>query len=139
MHRRPESLRLREPCVPRGIHAWDDVSEYALSACQPCSCTSNSHRIERFSKCQPGFGLATYLPLLPPVPCSRTRFGCLDRDSIVSAELDGELQSFGLKVLRTPVRAPQANAYCERLIAPCAESSSTLLIPLGERLCSAKT
>src|SRR5271157_276398 len=27
MHRRPESLRLRDPCVPRGIHARDDVSE----------------------------------------------------------------------------------------------------------------
>jgi putative transposase len=35
-----------------------------------------------------------------------------DRDSIFSTELDQHLQSFGLKVLRTPVRAPQANAYC---------------------------
>ena len=40
-----------------------------------------------------------------------------DRDSIFSAVLDEELKSsFGLRVLRTPVRAPKANAYCERLI-----------------------
>ncbi len=43
-----------------------------------------------------------------------------DRDSIFSTDLDEELQrSFGLRVLRTPVRAPQANAYCERLIGTC--------------------
>jgi len=26
------------------------------------------------------------------------------------------LQAFGLKILRTPVQAPKANAYCERLM-----------------------
>ncbi len=36
-----------------------------------------------------------------------------DRDTISSSELDAELKStFGLRVLRTPVRAPQAHAYC---------------------------
>jgi len=40
-----------------------------------------------------------------------------DRDSIFSSELDEELgTSFGLRVLRTPVRAAKTNAYCERLI-----------------------
>src|ERR1700724_4839791 len=39
-----------------------------------------------------------------------------DRDSIFSSGLEEELlSSFGLRVLRTPVRAPKANAYCERL------------------------
>ena len=33
-----------------------------------------------------------------------------------STEVDEELQAFGLKVLRTPVQAPKANAYCERLM-----------------------
>jgi putative transposase len=56
-----------------------------------------------------------------------------DRDSIFSAELDGELQSFGLKVLRTPVRAPQANAYCERLIGTMRREFLDFVIPLGER------
>ena len=40
-----------------------------------------------------------------------------DHDSIFSRELDQELNSdFKLKVLRTPVRAPTADAYCERLV-----------------------
>jgi hypothetical protein len=40
-----------------------------------------------------------------------------DRDAIFSSELDEELKrSFGLTVLRTPARAPKANAFCERLL-----------------------
>src|SRR5436309_16139395 len=39
-----------------------------------------------------------------------------DRDSIYSKELDSSLRSLGLRVLRTPYRSPQANAFCERLI-----------------------
>jgi len=56
-----------------------------------------------------------------------------DRDSIFSAKLDGDLQSFGVKVLRTPVRAPQANAYCERLIGTMRREFLDFVIPLGER------
>jgi putative transposase len=39
-----------------------------------------------------------------------------DRDSIYSSELDSALQSMGLNILKTPFRAPQANAFC----IPCA-------------------
>jgi putative transposase len=56
-----------------------------------------------------------------------------DRDSIFSAELDQHLLSFGLKVLRTPVRAPQANAYCERLIGTMRREFLDFVIPLSER------
>jgi transposase InsO family protein len=56
-----------------------------------------------------------------------------DRDSIFSAELDQHLLSFGLKVLRTPLRAPQANAYCERLIGTMRREFLDLVIPLSER------
>lgn len=56
-----------------------------------------------------------------------------DRDSIYSAALDHELQSFGLTVLRTPVRAPQANAYCERLIGTMRREFLDCVIPLGEK------
>ena len=39
-----------------------------------------------------------------------------DRDTVFSSELDAEVKStFGLRLLGTPVRAPQASAYCERL------------------------
>ena len=57
-----------------------------------------------------------------------------DRDSIFSSELDEELsRSFGLRVLRTPVRAPKANAYCERLIGTIRRECLDFMIPLNER------
>jgi len=62
------------------------------------------------------------------------RFVIHDRDSIFSASLDEELKSsFGLRVLRTPVRAPKANAYCERLIGTMRREFLDFVIPLGER------
>jgi putative transposase len=39
-----------------------------------------------------------------------------DRDSIYSEGVDATLAAIGLTILRTPVRAPEANAFCERLI-----------------------
>jgi putative transposase len=42
------------------------------------------------------------------------RFLIRDRDSIFSEEVDRGLKGFGLKILRTPIKAPKANAYCER-------------------------
>lgn len=56
-----------------------------------------------------------------------------DRDSIFSADLDRKLETFGLRVLRTPVRAPQANAYCERLVGTLRRECLDFLIPLSER------
>ena len=57
-----------------------------------------------------------------------------DRDSIFSRDLDEELKSsFGLRVLRTPVRAPKANAYCERLIGTVRRECLDFMIPLNER------
>jgi transposase InsO family protein len=44
------------------------------------------------------------------------RFLIHDRDSIFSADLDCILRGFGINILKTPKRAPQANAFCERLI-----------------------
>ena len=55
-----------------------------------------------------------------------------DRDSIFSPGLDGELAAFGLRVLRTPVRAPQANAYCERLVGTLRRECLDFLIPISE-------
>jgi hypothetical protein len=61
------------------------------------------------------------------------RFLIHDRDSIFSVEADDELKSFGLKVLRTPVQAPKANAFCERLIGTVRRQCMDYLIPLGEK------
>jgi putative transposase len=61
------------------------------------------------------------------------RFLVRDRDSIFSAEVDAQLKVFGLRVLRTPARAPQANAYCERLVGTVRRECLDFMIPLGER------
>src|SRR6266436_2230097 len=61
------------------------------------------------------------------------RFLIHDRDSICSAEVDDELKSFGLKVRRTPVQAPKANAFCERLIGTVRRECLDYVIPLSEK------
>ena len=62
----------------------------------------------------------------------RYRFVIHDRDTIFSSYLDSELQGFGVRVLKTPVRAPKANAYCERLVGTIRRECLDFLIPVGE-------
>jgi transposase InsO family protein len=61
------------------------------------------------------------------------RFLIRDRDSIFSAEVDSQLKAFSLRVLRTPPRAPQANAYCERLVGTVRRECLDFMIPLGKK------
>ena len=56
-----------------------------------------------------------------------------DRDSVFSAEVDAALNGFGLKVLKTPVRSPMANAYCERVVGSIRRECLDYLIPLNAR------
>jgi transposase InsO family protein len=56
-----------------------------------------------------------------------------DRDAIFSKEFDGVASGLGLKVLRSPVRAPKANAYVERLIGTLRRECLDFLIPFSER------
>jgi transposase InsO family protein len=44
------------------------------------------------------------------------RFLIHDRDSIFSKDLDQAVTALGVRILKTPVRAPKANAFCERLV-----------------------
>jgi transposase InsO family protein len=68
------------------------------------------------------------------IPSDHTyRFLIHDRDSIFSAEVDDDLRAFGLKVLRTPVQAPKANAYCERLMGTIRRECLDYVIPLSEK------
>jgi putative transposase len=60
------------------------------------------------------------------------RFLIHDRDSIFSAQLDQQVRNLGLKVLKTPVRSPQANALCERLLGTLRRECLDYLIPLSE-------
>jgi transposase InsO family protein len=44
------------------------------------------------------------------------RFVIHDRDSIFSTAVDQALKDCGVRALKTPVRTPTANAFCERVI-----------------------
>ena len=60
------------------------------------------------------------------------RFVLHDRDSIYALWLDAAVAAMGVRVLRTPVQAPVANAYCERLLGSLWRESLDFLIPFGE-------
>ena len=58
------------------------------------------------------------------------RFVIHDRDSIFSKELDKAVMAMGVRVLRTPVRAPKANSVCERFGGTLRRECLDFLIPL---------
>jgi putative transposase len=60
------------------------------------------------------------------------RFLIHDRDSILSQDLDQRVRHLGLRILKTPVRSPQANALCERLLGTLRRECLDCLIPLTE-------
>jgi transposase InsO family protein len=60
------------------------------------------------------------------------RFLIHDRDSIFSQQLDQHIRHLGLRVLKTPPRAPQANAICERVLGTLRQECLDLMIPLTE-------
>lgn len=61
------------------------------------------------------------------------RFVIHDRDCIFSHQLDLALEDFGLRVLKTPIQAPKANAFCERLVGTMRRECLDFLIPISER------
>jgi putative transposase len=60
------------------------------------------------------------------------RFLIHDRDSIFSQQFDQQVRHLGLRILKTPVRSPQANALCERLLGTLRRECSDFMIPLTE-------
>jgi putative transposase len=67
------------------------------------------------------------------IPSDHTyRFILHDRDAIFSTGLDASLARLGLEVIATPVRSPQANALCERLIGTLRRECLDWIIPLTE-------
>ena len=67
-------------------------------------------------------------------PETAHRFVLHDRDGIYAAEVDRAIKSMGRRVLKTPVRTPQANAFCERLIGTMRRECLDWLIPLTEHI-----
>jgi hypothetical protein len=55
-----------------------------------------------------------------------------DRDNIFAKSLDESIERFGLKVLKSPLRSPKANAICERAIGTIRRECLDCLIPLSE-------
>ncbi|MGH9463704.1 MAG: integrase core domain-containing protein, partial [Vicinamibacteria bacterium] len=60
------------------------------------------------------------------------RFVILDRDILFSPEVGKTIEHLGVKVLRTPPRAPKANSFCERLNRTLRRECLDFLIPLSE-------
>ena len=61
------------------------------------------------------------------------RFLIHDRDAIFAPSVDHAVEAMGIEVLKTPVRTPQANAFCERVIGTMRRECLDWLIPLNER------
>ena len=64
---------------------------------------------------------------------SAHRFLIHDRDAIYAPAVDRAVEAMGLRVLRTPVRTPQANAFCERVIGTMRRECLDWLIPFNEQ------
>ena len=60
------------------------------------------------------------------------RFLIHDHDSIYSDGVDRRIAAMGLTILKTPVRAPIANAFCERVIGTIRRECLDWMIPLNE-------
>ena len=56
-----------------------------------------------------------------------------DRDTKWSAPVRAQLGKAGIRVVLTPYRAPNANAYAERFVRSIKEECLDRVIPFGER------
>ena len=59
------------------------------------------------------------------------RFLIHDRDKKFPAAFDAIFASENIKIIRTPVQAPNANAYAERFVRSIKEECLTRVIPFG--------
>ena len=56
-----------------------------------------------------------------------------DRDPKWSGTVDGLLETVGVRVVRTPPRAPNCNAHAERFVRSVKEECLNRIMPLGEQ------
>ena len=61
------------------------------------------------------------------------RFVIHDRDRIYSKDLDRAVEAVGVRVLRTPVRAPKGNSLCERIVRTARRECLDFIIPFSEK------
>lgn len=75
----------------------------------------------------------TLQQLREAIPSDQTsRLILHDRDAIFSPGFDESLVHLDLEIIRTPVRSPQANGLCERLIGTLRRECLDWTIPLTE-------
>jgi len=114
-------------------------SRRSRSAATTCSSSSSSEPAASTSPAAPRTRPAAGLPSRRATSASasgvfeRTRFLIHDRDSKLSAAFDEVFRSEGIRVIRTPIRAPQANAYAERFIRTVRHECLDWLLILGRR------
>src|SRR5215469_14398440 len=76
----------------------------------------------------------TMQQLRDAIPSDHTyRFLIHDRHATFCSELDTAVAALGVRARKTPVRTPQANAFCERLIGTIRRERLDFMIPLTER------
>ncbi len=64
---------------------------------------------------------------------AQIRFLIRDRDSKYARSFDDVFRCQGVRVVKTPIRAPDANAFAERVIGTVKRGVTDLLLILGER------
>jgi putative transposase len=64
---------------------------------------------------------------------SAMKFLIRDRDSKYTASFDAVFAADGVRILKTPVRAPRANAICERVIGTLRRECLDRVLILGRR------
>jgi len=93
--------------------------------------------------------LQAHFPQLPRVRCTDStqqarylaleerlagiRFAIRDRDSKFSAPFDEVLRTEGTRIIKTPIRAPKANAFAERWVKTARRECLDHLLVLGRR------
>src|SRR5262249_25747848 len=70
---------------------------------------------------------------LTPAESGRCRVLICDREAKWSRSVCARVQEAGLRVIQTPYRAPNANAYAERFVRSIKDECLNRLIPFGER------